>query len=106
MRIAIGEFAHETNTFCPGVTEIEAFRGIALGGGGGAAGDAPGGVRDDLGGMIAAGERLGIEIVPAFATSAEPSATIAREAYEAIREELFGALAPRWWWPVGSARTA
>ena len=26
MRIAIGEFAHETNTFCAGLTTVEAFQ--------------------------------------------------------------------------------
>ena len=26
MRVAIGEFAHETNTFCPGLTEVAHFR--------------------------------------------------------------------------------
>jgi microcystin degradation protein MlrC len=92
MRIAIGEFAHETNTFLPGTTGLDAFRrshwyaGEALLA-------AHRGVRDDLGGMIAAGERLGIEIVPTFATRTEPSAAIALAAYVAIRDELFGALA-------------
>ncbi len=91
MRIAIGEFAHETNTFLPGTTGVDAFRRSHW-----VAGEAllatHRGVRDDLGGMIAAGERLGIEIVPTFATSTEPSATIARAAYVAIRDELFAAL--------------
>jgi len=91
MRIAIGQFAHETNTFCPGVTGIEAFhRRHWLAGEAIRAGHR--GVRDDLGGMMAAGERLGVEIVPTFATSAEPSATIAGSAYRAIRDELFGAI--------------
>jgi microcystin degradation protein MlrC len=38
--------------------------------------------------MIAEGERLGVEIIPTFATSTEPSATIAKEAYEQIRDLL------------------
>jgi microcystin degradation protein MlrC len=88
MRIAIGEFAHETNTFCPGLTTVEAFKArhwltgediVAR----------HRGVRDTLGGMIAAGECLGIELIPTLATSTEPSATIARDAYETIRDELF-----------------
>lgn len=91
MRIAIGEFAHETNTFCPGLTEVDAFqRRHWLKGE-----EIPAyhrGVRDDLGGMIAAGERLGIEIIPTFATSTEPSATISRRAYDAIRDELLTAI--------------
>lgn len=88
MRFVIGEFAHETNTFCPGFTEIDAFRLrhwqvgeeiIAQNRG----------VRRELGGMIAAAERLGVELYPTLATSTEPSATISRTAYETIRDELF-----------------
>jgi microcystin degradation protein MlrC len=91
MRIAIGEFAHETNTFCPGLTEVEDFRRRHWEAGAEILANHRG-VRDELGGMIAAGERLGIEIVPTFATSTEPSATISRRAYETIRDELFGAI--------------
>jgi microcystin degradation protein MlrC len=91
MRIAIGEFAHETNTFCPGLTEVEDFRRRHW-----LSGDEilahHRGVRDAFGGMIAEGERLGIAIVPTFATSTEPSATISRRAYAAIRDALFGAI--------------
>ncbi len=89
MRIAIGEFAHETNTFCPGVTGVDSFRARHW-----LAGDeilvGHSGVRDPLGGMIAAAD--GIELVPTLATSTEPSATIARSAYEAIRDNLFAAI--------------
>jgi microcystin degradation protein MlrC len=91
MRIAIGQFAHETNTFCPGTTGLDAFRarywreGDALFAG-------HRGVRDDLGGMIDAGERLGIELVPTLSTTTQPSATVSREAYETIRDTLFGHL--------------
>ena len=85
MRVAIGEFAHETNTFCPGVTGVERFRARHwLAGGEILAVHA--GVRDPLGGMIAAAD--GIELVPTLATSTEPSATIARSAYETIRDAL------------------
>lgn len=89
MRFVIGEFAHETNTFCPGFTEIDAFKlrhwhegddVITLNRG----------VRNDVGGMIAAGERLGVELAPTIATAAEPSATVSRKTYEAIRDNLFG----------------
>lgn len=91
MRVAIGQFAHETNTFCPGLTGVDRFQarhwlrrpGIVA---------AHAGVRDDLGGMLAAAARLGIEATPTFATSTEPSATIARPAYDAIRDELFAAI--------------
>ena len=88
MRIAIGEFAHETNTFCPGFTELDAFKSTFW-----CEGDEiftrNRGVRNDLGGMIAAGERLGIELVPTLATTTEPSATVSKHAYETIRDTLF-----------------
>jgi microcystin degradation protein MlrC len=91
MRIAIGEFAHETNTFCAGLTEVEEFKARHW-----VAGKellaTHSGVRDPLGGMIAAGQEYGIEIVPTFATSTEPSATISSRAYETIRDELIGGL--------------
>ena len=89
MRIAIGEFAHETNTFCPGVTGLDAFQSRYWD-----VGDEViahhRGVRNDLGGMIAAGERLGIELVPTLATTTQPSATVSCDAYETIRDTLIG----------------
>ncbi|MEJ7838819.1 MAG: M81 family metallopeptidase, partial [Thermomicrobiales bacterium] len=88
MRIAIGEFAHETNTFCPGFTELDAFKKKTW-----AEGDdvirVHRGVRNDLGGMIDAAESLGIEIAPTLATTTQPSATVSRHAYETIRDTLF-----------------
>jgi len=87
MKIAIGEFAHETNTFRAGTTPVEAFkRRHWLSGDEIISGHR--GVRDSLGGMLAAAERLGIEVVPTFATTTEPSATIARAAYDEIRDLL------------------
>ncbi|MBA3377255.1 MAG: M81 family metallopeptidase [Chloroflexia bacterium] len=88
MRIAIGEFAHETNTFCPGFTELEAFRDRDWSEGEGLVAKHRG-VRNDLGGMIEAGERLGIELVPTLATTTQPSAMVSRHAYETIRDTLF-----------------
>jgi len=88
MRIAIGEFAHETNTFCPGFTELDAFRARSWSEGDDLI-DRHRGVRNDLGGMIEAGERLGIELVPALATTTQPSATVSRHAYGTIRDTLF-----------------
>lgn len=88
MRLAIGEFAHETNTFCPGFTDLDAFKSTFW-----CEGEAiitvNRGVRNDLGGMIAAGERLGIELAPTLATTTQPSATVSKLAYETIRDTLF-----------------
>ncbi len=91
MRFAIGGFVHETNTFCPGFTELEAFQSTFW-----CEGDQivtrNRGVRNDLGGMIAAAERLGIELAPTLATTTQPSATVSRHAYETIRDTLFARL--------------
>lgn len=91
MRFAIGYFAHETNTFCPGFTEIDAFRKTQW-----ETGDdiitINRGVGNEVGGMIAAAERIGIDLAPTLATTTQPSATVSRDAYETIRDELFARL--------------
>lgn len=91
MRFAIGYFAHETNTFCPGFTEIDAFRKTQW-----ETGDdiitINRGVSYEVGGMIAAAERIGIDLAPTLATTTQPSATVSRDAYETIRDELFARL--------------
>jgi microcystin degradation protein MlrC len=91
MRIAIGELSHETNTFCAAPTEVDEFKarewthGPALTA-------AHRGVRDYLGGMLDGAAARGIEIVPAFATTATPSGTITARAYEEMRGELLDGL--------------
>jgi len=46
------------------------------------------GTRTYLGGMIEAGERLGVTLIPTFAASTEPWGTIAGEAYDTMVGEL------------------
>lgn len=91
MRIAIGEIAHETNTFREGVTGVDRFQAAEWEHGDEIL-ERHQGVRDFLGGMIEAGQQLGIEIVPTFAAAAEPSATISREAFVTMRDELVSGL--------------
>jgi microcystin degradation protein MlrC len=87
MRIAIGQLVHETNTMFGPPTPVEEFKrqewelGQEIL-------DHHRGVRDYLGGMIAAGEAHGVEIVPAFATNAHPSGTIERAALDTMLGEL------------------
>ncbi len=89
-RIAIGEISHETNTFCPPTT-LAMFKdrhwdrddGIL-------AHDR--GTRTYLGGMIEAGERLGVTLIPTFAASTEPWGTITREAYDTMIGELLAGI--------------
>lgn len=86
MRFAVGGFAHETNTFCPGVTELSAFKSEWAEGDDILAKNR--GVRTDLGGMIDAADRLGIDLIPTLSTSTEPSATIARHAFDTITSTI------------------
>jgi microcystin degradation protein MlrC len=82
-RIAIGEFAHETNTFCPEPTttgpfkEYQWFHGDEIV-------HTHSGNRTYLGGMLAAADERGIEVVPTFVANAYPSGTITRAAYDEI----------------------
>jgi microcystin degradation protein MlrC len=85
-RIVVGEFAHETNTFCYGTTPLADFQENWAEGQ--EVIERSRGVRDSLGGMIDAAAQLGIELVPTIATSTQPSATIARDAYDFIRDRL------------------
>lgn len=83
-----GEVAHETNTFRSGVTELNAFQSRDWSEGAGLIAKHRG-VRNDLGGMIEAGERLGFELVPTLATTIQPSTMVSRHAYETIRHTSF-----------------
>lgn len=87
MRIAIGQVSHETNTFCAGLTTIDDFKERAWLYGQEII-DANRDVRSYIGGMIDAAERMGIELIPTFAASATPSATISRDTFERMRDDL------------------
>ena len=89
MRIALGGIVHETNTYCQGMTPYAAFYTYR--------GDEMFATRDhqsDLGGAIAACERLSdVEVVPTLYASTQPSGTIERDAYEALKDEILKGLA-------------
>lgn len=91
MRIAIGQLSHETNTMFGPPTPVEEFQRQDWRHGQEII-DSSRGVRDYLGGMVDASERLGIEVVPTFATSAHPSGTIQRAAFDRMRDELLSGL--------------
>ncbi|CAN5695649.1 M81 family metallopeptidase [soil metagenome] len=84
MRIALGGVIHETNTFCKGLTPASDFRQLA----GQEIIEAHSGVRSYQGGVIEAAGRHGYDLVPIFVANATPSATIARDAYESLRDRL------------------
>lgn len=90
-RIWIGEFAHETNTFCRDLTGTEGFKSNQW-----EKGEemirAHTGNRTYVGGMIDRAGELGVTAVPGLATWAMPSGTISRAAYEEIMSELLSSI--------------
>ena len=86
MRIAIGGIVHETNTYAVesfGMTGLDSFdvrRGEEIRG--------YADTRTFVGGMLAAGEANGDELVPVLHASAQPSGTVEALAYQQMRDEL------------------
>ncbi len=86
MRIGVGGIEHETNTFAVntfGLTTAADFiqrRGEGLA--------RLRGVRSHIGGMYAAADAAGHEIVPCLFAVAQPSGTIETASYEAMADEL------------------
>ena len=85
-RIAIGKISHETNTFSPPTT-LDMFKDRHWDHGEEIL-SRERGTRTYLGGMIEAGERLGVTLLPTFAASMEPWGTITRNAYDTMVAEL------------------
>src|SRR5207248_2494439 len=87
MRVAVGGITHETNTFAvesTGMTAIDEFvivRGQEIL-------EREHGVRTYVGGMLAAAAEIGAEVVPTLLARAEPSGTIAADAYASMKAEL------------------
>lgn len=83
MRVAIAGIVHETNTYCQGQTPLEAFytyRGEQM--------FNAAGQESDLGGAVDACQRLGLDVVPTLYASTQPSGTIARDAYDTLKDEI------------------
>ena len=92
MRIAIGGISHETNTYADGsfgLTKLEDFtidrdEEIA---------ERFRGTRTFIGGLLRGAEDLGAVVVPTLFANTQPSGTIARDAYDAMKTELLERLA-------------
>jgi microcystin degradation protein MlrC len=88
VKIAIAGIAHETNTYVRSLTQARDFhqlrgeRILRLRG-----------TETSVGGALATCDTLGIEPVPIFLADAQPSGTIARETYDAFKEEILRGLA-------------
>ncbi len=88
MRIAIAGISHETNTYCRDMTRAEDFYRLD-----GTALLRARGQQSDIGGAIDACDRRGIEPVPVFFASTQPSGTIERAAYDSFRQAILEGLA-------------
>ena len=87
MRIAFGGIEHETNTYCAEPTPLEAFqirRGDSL--------LRASGQESNVGGAVDACAALGLEPVPLMHAWTQPSGTIERSAYEALKGEFLDRL--------------
>lgn len=90
LRLAIGGIFHETNTYaddCTGTTGLDRFEVLR----GDEIVERHRGNRTHIGGMLAAADEAGIEVVPLCDAVAMPSGTVEREAYDVLKAELLDA---------------
>lgn len=91
-RIAVAEFKHETNCFCPNKAGRKEYEEAYL-----KFGDEVisyfKGTKTDVGGMIAASEKEGFEIIPIMATFATPTGLTTRDMFEFARSRIIKAIA-------------
>lgn len=85
MKILIGQIGHETNTFAVDRTDVALFKKLRWWEGEELM--QARGSSDYLAGMIEVAEKMGAELLPAFAAF-QTSGLILRETYETMREEL------------------
>jgi microcystin degradation protein MlrC len=92
MRIAIGQFMEESNTFVRQRADLEHFRGTQL-----LYGDEiPArlrGTRSEVGGFLDVLEPAGVEIVPTVAANAVSSGPVTRTAFDHVRDAVLERLA-------------
>lgn len=90
-RIAVGGIYHETNTFAVGTTALDGFAAYQY-----FVGDdlrRLAATRSETGGFLTALERAGATSVPTTYAAAVPSATVAHEVYERLRDGILAAIA-------------
>ena len=92
MRIAVGQFFQESNTFSPIPTTLETFQSVFL-----RRGDELltgfGDSRVEVPGFLATLKKAGVEAVPLLAACALASGALTREAFETLMQELESRLA-------------
>ena len=89
-RVLVGGVWHETNSFSPVPTDLDAFRRFLIADGPGMA-EALGGTNTEIGGMLEAGAEAGFDIIPAGWAGAVPSGMVTRAALDTIVAMLVAA---------------
>jgi microcystin degradation protein MlrC len=87
-KIVVAMMMHETNTFSPVPTPIEAFRPLA----GEAAIEEFKDTNTQLGGFLHVAREIGADVVVPLAANAHPSGYVARRAYEDMCDAIVGAI--------------
>ncbi len=86
-RIAVGGILHESNTFCPQLTGLDAFNGRATCRNHEVEAEF-GAAAHEVGGFFAGAREHSLQLVPTLVANATPSGTVADEAFEALVGEL------------------
>lgn len=91
MRIALGSFAHEANTFCPRATTLEHFRAQTL-----KYGEemlpTPGTFNEEAGALSGLSQETGCQVIPLMAARALSGGPLTRETFETILGDLIARL--------------
>ena len=93
-RVLLGGVWHETNSFSPVATDLDAFRRFLLVEGADMAA-ALGGTNTEIGGMLEAADAAGIALNPVCWAGAIPSGMVRRDALDDILGRLLARTAPR-----------
>jgi len=91
-RIAVGGILHETHTFAPQLTTLDAFRQQGVYEGHSLV-EQLRGTHGSIGGILAGLEQAGYEPVPLLYAAAMPAGLVTREAYATLRQDLLRRLA-------------
>lgn len=92
MRVAVGGIVHETNTYATALWGASSLDDFTRHAGEELLAAHCGGVRTCLGGMMAAAEEMGIEVVPTYHAQAQPSGTVSDSAFRTMQSELLDVL--------------
>ncbi len=87
-RVLLGQFMHETNTFCKRVTDEDAFRAFYCHEGDDVL-SALSGTANEVGGFVDAARAHGWTLIPTVATFATPGGVVTERAWDAFAGRIF-----------------